>query len=140
MNRIIGPIFAASFIAIAGQVPAQDGQLLGMVEYQNSCAMCHGAEGLGDGALADQLQSAPANLTALQAENGGTFPVSYIYEVIAHSFEVGAHGTSDMPAWGLRYSEEADQLLGEGATEAERQDFVTFRILALIEYLMTLQE
>lgn len=131
---------AATLIALAAPLHAQDGQILGMVEYQNSCATCHGPEGRGDGALASQLQSAPSDLTTLQAENDGLFPVSYIYEVIAHSFEVGAHGTSEMPAWGLRYSEQADDLLGAGATEAERQDFVTFRILGLIEYLMTLQE
>ncbi len=125
--------------AVGAAAQGNDGEILGLVEYRNSCATCHGIDGRGDGPLANELQSPPPDLTRLEAENGGIFPVSYVYEVIAHSFEVDAHGTTDMPAWGLRYDAEAERLLGKGAADDERQDFVTFRILSLIEYLQTLQ-
>ena len=139
---IVAALFAPALVSItAAQSVAResDGQVLGLVEYRNSCAACHGAEGRGDGPLATQLQSAPPDLTRLEAENGGLFPLSYVYEVIAYSFEVDAHGSSDMPAWGQRYDIEAEGVLGTEGAEGERQIFVTFRILSLIEYLMTLQ-
>ncbi len=51
--------------------------------YASNCASCHGALGRGDGPLASDLVSEPADLTLLARTNGGTFPrahaLSYIY-------------------------------------------------------------
>ena len=43
----------------------------GEAEYLNSCAVCHGLEGRGDGPLGDVLMKRPADLTRLSRENGG---------------------------------------------------------------------
>ena len=112
----------------------------GAVEYANSCAQCHGAAGAGDGVIAGYLETAPADLTKLQAANGGVFPVANIYAVIDGSATSGVHGTSEMPAWGMRYSAQAPRQLGEYYVEADREAFVRGRILALVEYISTLQQ
>ena len=47
----------------------------GQAEYLNSCAVCHGTEGKGDGPLRDLLVKQPADLTHLSQKNGGKFPL-----------------------------------------------------------------
>jgi hypothetical protein len=95
---------------------------------------------VGDGIIAGFLDTAPADLTKLQANNGGVFPVAGIYALIDGSAASGVHGSSEMPAWGLRYSAQAPRQLGEYYVEADREAFVRGRILALVEYLSTLQQ
>ena len=134
---------ALKFLTIATvlAVPAaaQD-RNLGAAEFMNSCAQCHGQSGKGDGAIAGFLNTRLPDLSLLQANNGGVFPVSRVYSVIEQSVDVGAHGTTDMPAWGVRYQIEADEMLGEFANSGQRQVYVKTRILALIEHLSSLQE
>jgi mono/diheme cytochrome c family protein len=76
---------------------------LGKVEYQSKCASCHGSDAKGDGPIADQLKTPPADLTQLAKKNGGVFPLSAVYEKIDGRQEVKAHGRRDMPVWGYRY-------------------------------------
>ena len=109
---------------------------LGEFEYLNSCAACHGADGKGQGSIAGYLNTALPDLTQLQAKNDGVFPVSLVFGVIAGGPEVSPHGTRDMPAWGKRYvtRAEADPEFIEDPAEYSR-----LRVLALVEYLSTLQ-
>ncbi|SFG53344.1 Cytochrome C oxidase, cbb3-type, subunit III [Palleronia marisminoris] len=44
--------------------------------YQTQCAACHGAEGRGDGPLAQRLDRRPADLT--QLADGDAFPRAHI--------------------------------------------------------------
>ena len=46
----------------------------GEIEYQNYCAVCHGADGKGQGIMNKYLTVRPADLTQLAKKNGGTFP------------------------------------------------------------------
>ena len=118
---------------------AQD-YTFGQSEYMNSCAQCHGPAGKGDGVIAGMLNAAPPDLTQIQKNNGGVFPVAALYGIIDGTGASGAHGRSDMPAWGMRYSMDAPEMLGWDYSEADRRTFVRTRILALIEYLSTMQE
>lgn len=136
MHRAIW-IAAAALLASAGSVLAQDIGI-GAREYLNSCAQCHGAEGNGDGYLAGFLNTKAPDLTVLQKENGGVFPVTAIYAIIDGSAGEGVHG-GDMPAWGDRYTYDAYNQLGMEFTREDKEAFVRARILALIEYLSTLQ-
>ena len=129
----------AALVAAPALVSAQD-YTVGAAEYANSCAQCHGAAGEGDGVIAGFLDAAPTDLTRLQANNGGVFPVASVYAIIDGSATSGVHGTSDMPAWGMRYSAQAPRQLGDYYTEADRDAFVRGRILALVEYISTLQQ
>jgi mono/diheme cytochrome c family protein len=120
---------------------AQDvGAEIGEREYLNSCAQCHGVSGKGDGPIAGFLNTAPSDLTTLQEDNGGVFPVMRLYQVIEGSAEAGPHGTREMPAWGVRYDAQAPQMLGGLYGPGDQQAFVRGRILELIEHVSTLQQ
>jgi mono/diheme cytochrome c family protein len=131
---------AVAALAAAPALAAAQDQTVGAAEYANSCAQCHGPAGAGDGVIAGFLEAPPSDLTVLQQRNGGVFPVAGVYALIDGSATSGVHGTSDMPAWGMRYSARAPGLLGEYYSEADREAFVRGRILALVEYISTLQK
>ena len=129
---------AAAAMAIPFAAQAQDMEI-GKREYMNSCAQCHGEGGKGDGYLAGFLNAPLPDLTALQSNNGGVFPVSAVYSIIDGSAAMGAHGSGEMPAWGDRYSIEGDSALGTEFSTEDRAAFVRGRILALVEYIATMQ-
>ncbi|SPH25088.1 hypothetical protein DEA8626_04124 [Defluviimonas aquaemixtae] len=113
---------------------------IGGAEFMNSCAQCHGPGGKGDGVIAGFLTKSAPDLTALQSSNGGVFPVSRVYAIIDGSEAAGAHGSSQMPAWGMRYNAKAPRALGWEYSTADQEAYVRGRILALIEHIATLQE
>ena len=139
MKAIVVAMLTASFVASGGLAAAQES--IGQAEYMSSCAICHGPEGKGDGYLAGYLKKAPPSLTGLQEANGGVFPVSSVYELIDGTQLEGAHGTSAMPVWGDRYTAQAEEEFGRFTLgfEPSRQVYVRVKILALVEYIATLQ-
>lgn len=132
-------ILAVAMLAAPALAAAQD-YAIGEAEYVNSCAQCHGMAGEGDGVIAGFIDTPPSDLTVLQQENGGVFPVSSVYAIIDGSRATGIHGTTDMPAWGMRYSAQAPDALGYYYTEDDAEAFIRGRILALVEYISTLQK
>ncbi len=109
---------------------------MGKLEYRNSCAACHGAEGKGGTEMDDFLRIQPPDLTQLMARNGGVFPTARVYEVIDGRLAVKAHGPRTMPVWGQRYTEDATRLFGDPYLgEAS----VRVRIISLIDYLYSIQ-
>ena len=136
---VIRIICAVATFAAPAAALAQD-YTVGQVEYLNSCAQCHGAGGAGDGVIAGFLTSGAPDLTALSQEHGGVFPVARVYSIIDGSATSGAHGTSDMPAWGMRYMAQAPSMLGEYSLPGDEEAFARGRILALVEYISTLQK
>jgi mono/diheme cytochrome c family protein len=131
---------AALLILVAPVVAMAQGAQLGEREYNNSCAQCHGPAGKGDGVMVGFLSSRAPDLTLMQKNNAGVFPVASLYSIIEGSTTPGVHGTSDMPAWGDRYNAKAPFQLGEMYSPADQEAFVRGRILALIEYISTLQQ
>jgi mono/diheme cytochrome c family protein len=112
---------------------------LGEFEYRNSCAQCHGASGKGDGTVAPFLTKTPTDLTMLQKNNGGIFPVMNTYSIIEGSADVRVHGPRDMPLWGTRFRARIKDDEDESFSPRDTDEFATTRILALIEYLSTMQ-
>ena len=112
---------------------------LGEFEYRNSCAQCHGLSGKGDGPVASSLKKVPPDLTVLQKSNGGIFPVTKAYSIIEGTVDVSVHGSRDMPVWGNRFRTRIKYDENEGFSPADTDEYVTTRILALIEYLSTIQ-
>ena len=127
-----------SALALGSGAALAQGVSLGEMEYMNSCAACHGASGAGDGPIVPYLvtQTLP-DLTALAANNGGVFPVSAAFTIIDGSASVGAHGSSDMPVWGDRYRARA--MDDPEMTGFDIDAYANLRIVALIEYLVSLQ-
>ena len=111
----------------------------GEFEYRNSCAQCHGLSGKGDGPVASSLTKAPTDLTVLQKNNGGVFPLTRAYWVIEGKADVPVHGTREMPIWGNRFRARIKYDENEGFSPDDTEDYVTVRILALIDYLSMMQ-
>src|SRR6516164_3862167 len=134
-------LFAAS--AIMGTIDvlhAQPEENAGRNEFLRSCASCHGVSGKGDGPVAKSLSSPPSDLTRLSEANNGVFPVSRVHEVIDGRIERLVHGTRDMPVWGDRYMREMTSPEAGGWVSKEWDEtIVRRRILALVEYISTLQ-
>ena len=133
-------IAASAVIGTIDVLHAQPEENPGRNEFLRSCASCHGVSGKGDGPVAKSLSPPPSDLTRLSEANNGVFPVSRVHEVIDGRIERAIHGTRDMPVWGDRYMQEM--------TSRESRDFVSKewneaivrrRILALVEYISTLQ-
>ena len=108
--------------------PAMVGQSL----YRVYCASCHGDSGKGDGSTAAYLTVKPTDLTKLSRRNGGEFPADRLREIIDGREDVRAHGSREMPLWGLTFQ---DWNVDSGQEEEVRQ-----KIDQLLSYLETIQK
>ncbi len=106
----------------------------GGVEFERSCAICHGFNGKGKGVMSDSLTKQPSDLTVLSKNNNGHFPFTEIYQMIEGSQSVGVHGSREMPVWGDRYRKEAEKY------GADEYLYSRGLILELLVYLMAIQE
>ena len=68
--------------------------------YLKYCSACHGAEGKGDGVVAQLMRPKPTDLTQIAKQHGGEFPTLRVMQLIDGRETVRAHGDSDMPVWG----------------------------------------
>jgi len=108
----------------------------GAKEFQQRCALCHGANGKCDGPYAFALVFKPSDLTTMLADNNGVFPFLENYLIIDGRELVKSHGPRLMPIWGDRYNTESSY-----EVEPEYGDtLVRGRILELILYLYSIQE
>lgn len=109
-------------------------------EYRDGCAVCHGMQGTGNGAIAALLTVPPPDLTALAAGNGGDFPFGRVYRVIDGRAPVAGHGSSEMPVWGKLYREDALDAAARDPYSPDPELMLAGRILVLMHYLMEIQE
>ncbi len=108
-----------------------DGEAL----YMELCAVCHGADGTGNGPAAKALNKPVPDLTLIRLHGDGTFPRSSIEKTIRGEGEITAHGTLDMPIWGRAFTDaRPDHKPGRRWALAEQ------RIHNLTAYLETIQE
>lgn len=127
----------ASLLISVSVVHAQSGKVdFGKREYISNCANCHGMDGKGNGPYSDLLKKSPPNLTTLSKNNGGIFPMDRLYQSITGD-SIKAHGSRDMPIWGMEYRVEAANRYMESSYDPDA--YVRVRVLALLEYLYRLQ-
>ena len=114
---------------------APERQVSGRALYADYCASCHGPKGQGDGPAAAGLGKAPADLTRLSAQNGGTFPKVHVMSVIDGYTRRGDRA-SVMPELGPALQEGPLVMVdtGDGITTPTPANLV-----ALANYLETLQ-
>lgn len=131
----------AGALAFAGPTAAgaEDAQKWAAQDFRSYCAPCHGLDARGDGPVSQVLNTRPSDLTKI-AERYGAFEFDAVYKRIEGLDMPDAHGTSEMPVWGLWFMNQAigESVLFEDAKPAEER--VRERIAAMVRYLETLQE
>ena len=76
-------VIAMPILAKAQNSPAgEQNSNIGKQEYESYCAVCHGLDGKGNGPLASILKKKVPDLTTLQKDNNGVFPVQRVYDII----------------------------------------------------------
>ena len=106
-----------------------DQSLAGRDSFDAFCASCHGRNGRGDGPVASELRTRPADLSQLARRNGGAFPAEQVQAFITGTGRaLAAHGPTEMPIWGSTFR----------AFEADTR--VRQRIGNLVTYIGTLQQ
>ncbi|HQR19845.1 MAG TPA: c-type cytochrome [Burkholderiaceae bacterium] len=128
---------AALGLAFSGAARAEARSEMGKQEYNSNCVACHGAGGKGDGYFAQYLKLPVPDLTTIQARNKGVFPTDRVIEIIDGRQALTGHGPRNMPIWGTTYTEKAANYYRGNAYDAEQ--FIRVRVLALTDYLYTLQ-
>ncbi|MFP5237747.1 MAG: c-type cytochrome [Acidobacteriota bacterium] len=98
--------------------------------YESYCASCHGKDGKGNGPVANELKTAPSDLTLLSRQNNGKFPDVHVAAVLRFGANVPAHGSEEMPVWG--------KVLGR--MDARHSQITELRIANLSHYLESIQE
>jgi mono/diheme cytochrome c family protein len=130
MRRVLAVVMALG----AGPGAAQD-PVAGADLYIRYCAACHGMEARGDGEMAAILTILPADLTVLNAGNGGIFPVARVAAQIDGRDPLLAHG-GVMPLFGDFFEGQDTAIPSEAG-----QPILTSRPVAdLIAFLEAIQE
>ena len=143
MKRVMWLTLAVLFSASGGCVQDNGGSALpstpesrveqGGIWFQRYCSACHGASARGDGPVAVELSTPPADLTRIAARSGGSFDAAAVAEFIDGRARVAAHGSPEMPVWGRSLD---DRLSGGFADETKLGPGT---ILMIVEYLSSLQ-
>ena len=139
--KLAAALATATFFSagLAGLSSAQ-AVSLGEAKYNANCAVCHGVTGKGDGPFAKQLKEGVPSLTVLSKNNGGVFPFERVYASIDGRKEVRGHGTREMPIWGKRYAADSLRIHNPFMAGWYAENVIRTRILALVEYIASLQE
>jgi len=123
----------AVLVLAAGCAPAPE--VTGRADFQTFCAVCHGADGKGDGRSAAELWLDTPDLTQIAAQNGGVFPTTQVMSTIDGYTRTG-HPGSQMPEFG--------PLLAGPTVLVEYEDGAISptpeRLVALATYLESIQE
>ncbi len=129
--RAIMMVLAAGLLAAC--VPDEGPS--GAEDFATYCAACHGPGGKGDGPMAGELASRPADLTGLAARNGGDFPRLRVMAKI-WGYTGGRDGEAIMPNFGpLLDSRLVPYDAGDGIESP-----TPLRLIGLAEYVESLQK
>lgn len=133
---LVGLAVGLLYFVLPSSAAAQHEEVIqgGEIEYQQSCAVCHGPDGRGNGVMARDLAVKPADLTQVARRNGGVFPFWRIYRTIDGRELVRGHGNREMPVWGDRFQQDTREAGPLGET------LVKGRILGLVFYLQSIQK
>ncbi len=97
-------ILGADQPTIKKVTPRQTSPVSGADMFTSYCAVCHGRDLKGGGPAVAALKMPPPDLTTLSARNNSKFPELRVYQAIRGDLEMPAHGSKDMPVWGIVFS------------------------------------
>ena len=100
--------------------------------FKQYCAACHGIDGKGHGPATPALKVPPPDLTFLARDNHGKVPDRHVYSTIRGDVGVNAHGSPDMPVWGMLFRDMANN------SGDDRQS--AMRMSNLCRYIESLQQ
>jgi mono/diheme cytochrome c family protein len=126
---------ASAAVLLAPLGAAAQEEVVGEHDYMQSCAVCHGPEGKGQGTFSPFLSKQMPDLTQLAKRNHGVFPFDDVYRIIDGRADVKAHGGRMMPVWGKRYTEIETPYVNRDAAD----EIVRGRVLGLAQYLYLIQ-
>ncbi len=130
---MLGGVSLAVVAFALGCGPAPRQEATGAELFAQHCVSCHGATGAGDGPVASELATPPADLRGIAARHGGSFPEAVVLAVVDGRREVAVHGPREMPVWGRRLAEERrDDSMPIWRAMGDAR--------ALVDHLRTLQE
>lgn len=139
LSLLIAATLLPAAVAVAAESTSREGFDAAAL-FKASCAPCHGLAGAGDGPVASVLASEVPRLDDLTRRAEGVYPADYVREVIDGRSEIGAHGTREMPVWGLRFERLYQTPEAPGAqTDAEARASAEMLITGLVDYIRTLQ-
>ena len=102
----------------------------GAYAYRTYCASCHGADGKGEGPLAENLRFRPPDLSLMAKRNGGEYPAETVHRIVDGRRPLPGHGGPDMPIWGDAFKNPET-----GFDEAKVRE----KIRVVVDHLRTLQ-
>lgn len=109
---------------------ASDGRAL----FMENCAVCHGTDAKGDGAMARAMETAPPDLTLISVRNGGMFPVVKVLSTIDGYTKTSLSGPG-MPEFGALLEGDLVPLdTGDGVLTPTPR-----KLVALLEYIESIQ-
>lgn len=125
------PASGAQPVAPGGQgADAAVGGVAGAYAYKTYCASCHGADGKGEGPMAESLRFRPVDLTLIAKKNGGTFPADRVHRIVDGRNPLKGHGGPDMPIWGDAF---------KNAETGYDDAHVKAKVQSVVDYLKTIQ-
>ena len=136
IKKFVGSVALTSAAAVGYAGALADAPQLGQDHYEAKCAVCHGADGKGNGPVANMLTKKPSDLTMMAKNNNGTFPFWAAYEIVDGRSGVGAHGTREMPVWGKEFYQSSRG----GSPGISTETIVRGQIMELLIYLRSLQQ
>ncbi|MCM2563835.1 cytochrome c [Lutimaribacter sp. EGI FJ00015] len=132
MNRAI--VILGATLAVAACVADRPRSDPGQAVFDSLCAACHGSGGQGDGRVATDLPVPPADLTALAAANGGTFPREAVMAQVYG--KLGRYHDSIMPEYGPLFDGATVTVASADGRQVERPR----ALVELVDYVETLQQ
>jgi mono/diheme cytochrome c family protein len=133
-------IVAAAVLSPSAVSAAEQQMDEGKADFQTYCASCHGRGGDGDGPVAQELVTKPPSLKQIAKRRNGVFNASEVQRLIDGREMPRAHGTPEMPVWGIlfNFQAQAGGILQNEPVESEK--VARIRIERLAKYLETIQE
>ncbi|WP_136441766.1 c-type cytochrome [Pacificoceanicola onchidii] len=134
MKQIVPALAAALTLAACQQPNEMPTQQEGRALFAENCAVCHGADGKGDGEMARAMAKPPTDLTLIALRNKDRFPRAQIMSVI-DGYARSETDRPDMPEFGGLL--EGDLIpfdSGDGI-----QTPTPRKLVALLEYLESIQ-